>query len=271
MAFTNIAENAPHRATYCTRPPWNHPPPYSQLVGFSIDKVMPDLLHVLNLGIGRDLCGSILKTVLKERHIFTESTIEGRMESATQSLRSFAHLHRLPLRMRRLTKKKLNWGPEKYAELRTGSGYDNSVVARWLEDLLKPFSQIYPKFCAMLWALNTSMSILYGSGWFLSPESRAKVKTLGSVFVRVFIKMASVAIEEHQFSFRCRPKLHLLEHVFLTRRTINHAVYSTWMDEDFLRHISRTLRLSPPAAAQERILQRWLLALPESLRRSMNS
>jgi hypothetical protein len=41
------------------------------------------------------------------------------------------------------------------------------------------------------------------------------------------------------------------------------------MDEDFLRRISKTLELTNSVTAQRRTLERWMLALPETLRRSM--
>lgn len=71
---------------------------------------MPDLLHVINLGIGRDLCGSVLKTILKETHIFPEANIDERMAAATSSLRTFAKSRRLPLRMKKFSKKKTELG-----------------------------------------------------------------------------------------------------------------------------------------------------------------
>ena len=272
MTFTDVSDEAPHHASYCLRDPWVNPPPYSGLVGFAISMVVPDLLHVLNMGVGRDLCGSVLALVLKERVVFEAGSLKERMALASQSLRTFARLKGWPLKMKRFTRKKLGWGPSVYPELKTGSAYDTAVVSRWLEQVLQPHSQQYPECCALLWSINSAMAILYGShSWFLSSQDQSRVKTLGSLFLQVYVRMAVNAISAHKFIFRCRPKLHLLDHLLRSRRRINCARYSTWMDEDFLKHIGHTLRLTSGLSAQTRTLQRWLLLLPESLRQSMAS
>ena len=271
MHFTNPSRNAPFWATYLASPPWLHAPPYSQLIGFNIEMLAPDLLHVVNMGIARDMVGSILKSILVQQHVFTDGTIDQRLHSATVSLKQFARLHAHPLRLKKLTKKKLGWKAYTYAELRTGSGYDIAVTARWLEQLLQPHSQLYPDYCCLLWSLNVTLSTMYAAGFFLTPQEKNTVETVGSVFVRTFLKQCCKAVEDGEFLFRCKPKLHLLGHIFHSRRHVNFAKYSTWMDEDFLKRISRTLRLTNATTCQQRTLQRWLMAVPESLRNSMAS
>lgn len=233
--------------------------------------VAGDLLHIVNLGIGRDLTGSILKVVLQQRHIFTDSTLEERLHAATVSLKSYARLHRHPLRMKKLTKKKLGWFAHTYPELRTGSGYDIAVAARWLEELLQPHSAVYPEYCCLLWSLNLTLSTLYGAGFFLTPREKATVKTVGTVFVQTFLGQCCKAAEDRKFLFKCKPKLHLFDHIVKSRRMVNFAKYSTWMDEDFFKKISKTLRLTSSRTSQLRTLQRWMMAVPESLRASMSA
>lgn len=233
--------------------------------------VTPDLLHVINLGVGRDLCGSVLKTILKESHVFAGANIDERMAAATSSLRAFAKSRRLPLRMKKFSKKKLNWGNNRYAELRLGSGYDNYVVSQWLESVLTPHSGTYPDFCALFWSLNNCLNILYHADWFLTADEQSRVKTIGSVFIRVFCKLAAKAVARQEFAWRMKPQFHLFQHVVFSRRCVNAAKYSTWMDEDFLRKISKTMALTPGVTAQERTLQRWMMALPQSILRSMES
>lgn len=271
MHFTNPSPNPPWMSTFLASAPWVNPPPYSQLIGFNIEMIAPDLLHVVNMGIGRDLVGSILKTILMQQHVFTDGTIDERLHAATRSLKQYARTHAHPLRLKKLTKKKLGWKAHTYAELRTGSGYDIAVTARWLEELLQPHSQMYPDYCCLLWSLNRTLSTLYAGNFFLTNQEKNMVKTVGSVFVRTFLKQCCKAVEEGQYLFRCKPKLHLLDHIIKSERRVNFAKYSTWMDEDFLKRVSRTLRLTMATTAQKRTLQRWLMAVPESLRSSMAS
>ena len=70
--------------------------------------------------------GCILKTILKDESVFSGSNIEARLQTATDSLRSFARRNGYNLKMKRLTKKK-SCGHPKYPEFR-GSGSDSHVV-----------------------------------------------------------------------------------------------------------------------------------------------
>ena len=241
------------------------------MIGFHIAAIIPDLLHVFNLGVGRDLCGSILKTIIKDRYVFPGSTVEERLASATSSLRTYARTHSLPLRIKKLTKKKLNFGENRYAELRSGSGYDISVIGRWLEEALSGFTHIYPDFATLLWTINVVMSTWYHGSSFLSGHELTQVRTLGRVFITVYLKCARAALDANQMLWRCRPKLHLLAHLLSPRISCNPARFSRWMDEDFLKKIGKTLRLVDSTTAQQRILQRWLLAIPLHLKQCMDA
>lgn len=267
MCFTNCAEAAAYWNTYLQVAPFDHPPPYAGLDGFSLQMIMPDLLHVLNLGVSRDVCGGILKTLVKDTRVFVGSTLDERLHGATQSLTAFARAQSLPLRFKKLSKKRLCWG--KYADLK-GSGYDLYVVSLWLEDVLQAFTNIFPDFATLLWSLNASMHLLYNSGWYLDETTRVRVKHLGTIFMRTYLKLASQSIVDQTLMFRCKPKLHLLHHIFQNRRFVNPAKYATWLDEDFLKHIAKTLKLVCSATAQRRCLQRWLLALPVHVQKSLS-
>ena len=249
--------------------PWAESPPYAGLLGFSVDQLIPDLLHVLNLGVARDLNGSILQVLIKGNVIFDGASIKERLQAATVSLKAFARSRGLPLRLKKITQKKLNWGGSKYAEFRSGSGYDNYVCCLWLEQILTAHSATFPDYCTMLWSLNQCMHILYNAPWFLSEEQRSQVKLLGTMFLRLYLKHAAEAVAASRFLFRVKPKFHLLHHILWSRRRCNAARYSTWLDEDFLKKISKTLQLTNAGNAQRRVLERWLLAMPESVRRSM--
>ena len=265
--FTNFSENANFFDTYLQVDPWDQPPPYSFLEAFSVSMIMPDLLHILNLGVSRDVCGSILKVLVKGGFVFVANTIEEKLAIATQGLTNFARSHSLPLRFKKLSKKRLCWG--KYAELK-GSGYDLYVVSRWLEELLQPFTNIYPDFATLLWSLNGSMNLLYNSGWYLEETTPVRVKHLGTIFMRTYLKLASQSIVNQDMMFRCKPKLHLLHHIFQNRRLVNPAKYATWLDEDFLKHIAKTLKLVNSGTAQLRCLQRWLLGIPLHIQKCLN-
>ena len=53
---------------------WHEPPTVCSLIGFSTRLICPDVLHTYHLGIGRDVCSSILVLLLK-RGVFAGNNV----------------------------------------------------------------------------------------------------------------------------------------------------------------------------------------------------
>ncbi len=106
MSITNCGHDASWWNTLGTSNPWSVVPNFAKITGFEIGMVMPDLLHCWNLGVARYMLASSLKIVLGERHVYPQSTLAERLAMASVSLRLFAKQRQLPLRMKRITKKK---------------------------------------------------------------------------------------------------------------------------------------------------------------------
>ena len=261
MSFTDMSDSAPWRSTWLASVPWTIEPHFASLCGFKLSMVVPDMLHCLNLGVARDALGSALKILLQERVVWDAPRLEDRMNLATESLRQFARVNKYHLRMKRFTRNRLTWKANRYPEL-VCSGYDSFVISSWLEGILENHADRYPMILTLLWSCNKATSLMYAASGFLTPEEKASLKVLGNLFLKTFLHLACQARQDLKFFWRVRPKLHLLAHVFDSCRDVNQSRYSTWMDEDYLKKIGRTLKLSPMRGAQQRLLQRWLLCLP---------
>lgn len=264
MALSNVARDASWWATMLTTDPWETRPAYAGIIGFHLSQIVPDLLHVWNLGVSRELIGSSLKQILKTRTVFHGSNLDIRLEEASASLRSYAKQHRLQLAVRKLTKGKLCWKAESFPSF-AAKGYDAYVAGLWLEDLLRPHGEEFADLFTLFWSSNRALSIMYGAGFHLSEEQLDSVKGLGQVFLDTYARLAKAANQNGEFLFKLQPKFHMLQHVWVPSRTVNQSRYSTWMDEDFLRKISRTLELTSSRTAHRRVLERWLMSLPEHL------
>ena len=268
MCLTDIAHTANWWSTLHQTMPWETVPSYAGLIGFTISQIVPDLLHMWNLGVSRDLLGSALKLVLTERRVFDAPTLPERLKLATESLRHFAKQNRYPLRLRKLTRAKLCWKSKKYPML-SSSGYDAYVVGVWLEHELSMHTASYQELCTMLWASNKAFSLLYSAGRFLDQSEKDSLGALGDLFLRVYLSMAAEANQQHKLLFRIRPKWHMLCHIFRSPRAVNPSRYSTWMDEDFLKKCGRTLGLTDVRGSQHRLLQRWLMSIPHNIQKNL--
>lgn len=272
MCFTNISRTASWRNTILQTVPWHpdHEPSYLKLKGFDLAMVVPDLLHVWNLGVARDVIGSTLRVILSGQVVFGGPTIPDRMHLATESLKRFARGKRLPLRLKKLTKNKIGWESKKFPSF-ASSGYDAYVVGLWLEYILTPHERTFPEIYSVIWSSNKVISLMYEAGHFLSQKEKASIEILGDVFARGFLSLANAALQQNTKLWRVKPKFHLLYHIFFTKRTINMCRYSTWMDEDFLKKRGKTLQLTAAKGAQQRLLERWLMSLPVHLNKILRS
>lgn len=241
--------------------PWTIEPSYVKLLGFHVSMIVPDLLHAYNLGVGRDVVGSILAIILRDARVFRGESLADRLAVASQGLRGFAKRHSYPLRLKKLTKSKLGIKRGQYPTL-ASSGYDTFVVATWLEGVLQEHVDVHGDLATLLWASNRALSLQYSAGWFLTEAEKNSIQSLGSIFLDTYISLAKGSLQRHEFLFRVRPKLHLMSHVFSSMRGVNQSKYSTWMDEDFLKKIGRTFGLTSGMTGQKRVLQRWLMAIP---------
>ena len=270
MCMTHIGPNAPWWGSLHATNPWVHEPAYAGLIGFHVSMIVPDLLHVRNLGVARDVLGSALKTIMSERTIFDAGSVPDRLTLGTESLKHFARQHHLPLRLRKLSKSKLCWSTNKYPTLGC-SGYDAYVVGKWLEHLLSFHQGTYPEIYTLLWSSNKAMSLQYHAARFLTQDEKLSLRTLGDVFLRTYLYMAGTAMEQHKMMWRVRPKFHMLCHNFSSPRLINQSVYATWCDEDFFKKCGKTLSLTSSRTAQKRLLERWMLQLRRNLARTLDA
>ena len=253
---------------FASEPSLESVPSCSALKGFHHSMLVPDMLHVWNLGVARDLVACSLKTILQSEIVFQGANIKVRMKEASESLRAFAKEHACHLRLRKLTKAKLTWKSRRYPEL-CASGYDSFVVGVWLEQLLQPHHVTYPEICSMLWSSNKAVSLMYSADFFLTASEKSTLETLGNLFTKIYLKMANKAISEGKMMWRIRPKWHMFCHTYCSPRVINPGAYSTWMDEDSLKKLAKVLNVVNCKTAPKRVLQRWALALPEYLKRTL--
>ena len=263
LAFTNTGCH--WRTTLYTDLPFDHPPGpvLTQLEGWTLQMVHPDILHIWHLGTGRDFLASAL-VVLIRAHYFPGRKIEHRLGAASKSLRDFAASNKLGLSKKKLTRKTLNWVPTEYPELKV-KGYDTFIIGKWMSSLVEQDAAGMTDLATALWTSSNILSLMSNStGFFLSEEEARQIQIMGELFCDVYLRLANAAILEGKKLFRTRPKFHLVQHAFMTRKksNLNLHRYSTWLDEDANRRFMRVNRCTHKATAGQRVLECWLLGIP---------
>lgn len=288
--LTDLSQQASWR---CMTPsaPWWSTPSVAELEGFTLSVIYMDLLHIWNLGFGRDLIGSILVVLLRTgfyhgntvpctqafamtmwylflsgRFLHVRSCkVKDRMAAASRAIVQWSKQPgrtRLP-RQWHLTKGKLCLKGGRFVHF-TGKGWHTTVVLQYLVDVLDDNAPCDPLIKTAVWSANNVIGLLTESrnvnGVFLRPDEVDQAQRVGYFFLNVYFRLRL------QFEgwctyrlFNIRPKVHLFVHILdhLVHKR-NPVVGSCWMDEDWLRRIMKIARKTHSTKTQESALQRYL-------------
>ena len=268
MAYTNCADDAPWRDTIYTTLPWDEEPSLSKPPGFNLKMLGLDILHIFHLGTGRDLVASAIR-VLARLRVWRGNNLDQQLASASVSMRSYAKQHRLPLRLKRLSKVNLNWRSHGYPEAHC-KGYDTFVRLKWLEFEMDQGgrAEVPHLLRTVIWASNNVFGLLANAGMFLTPHQQELVQTVGNLLIRSYLQLASDSLDQGDRLWKIRPKFHLLHHLFLESgrpSALNFHHLSTWMGEDSVKRWMTIKRRTHRLQTTGRSLQRWLLGLRPKL------
>ena len=264
MAYTNIAETAAWRETIYTMCPWEDEPSLSKLPGFQLQMLSIDILHVFHLGCGRDVIGSTIRVLARER-FWRGSNLDQQLAAASVSLKAYATQNRLNVRLRRLTKQNLNWKSSEHPEAHC-KGADTFAIMKWLGHSMEVGGRCEPPplVRTLVWACNNLFGLLSSTGMFLAPQEQKQVQIAGNLVIHTYLRLASDALAKRECLWRMRPKFHLLHHLILeTQRpsAYNFHWLSTWLDEDGCKRWMAVKRGTHKNVSTDRTLRRWILGL----------
>ena len=157
--------------------------------------IQADLLHVYHLGIARDIIASTLVLFIKDRLIFGGAMQAARLQEASTMLKNWARTAKLPLKLKRLTKRKLGWDSKTYPEFK-GPGFDAFVVLRWLLHVVESHPDDVPV-------------PLHRALWCAGPRA-ALQRDLRHVVFENYMEMVHRNLNARRRLFRLRPKFHLM-------------------------------------------------------------
>ena len=198
MAFTNTECNWKTTMYREDDPPYDpdDPPTLTGLTGWDIRMVHPDILHCWHLGLARDLLGSALVLLIKQRHYFRGRNQGDRLTSASKLLQEFAKTNKLSLRRKKLNKNALNWKSDQYPELKM-KGSDIQVVSKWMSSLVEENDGGLPELATAIWASNNLLSLITNCpDFFLSVEEYSQQHIVARLCYcqRFFVFVWSVSV-----------------------------------------------------------------------------
>lgn len=225
--------------------------------------------------------GGVMHVLVRGRW-FGIGSAQKRLERATTSLKDFCKAIGRQVSLSRLTQDNLTLKKDKFPDpwLLTGfvhlpaqelraKGYDSFLILKWLADLLKQnvpaeFSEV----AALVWCADTFVSMLCEGAMFLSEQTAVQVQYCGEAFMKLYLQQ----VDKQPRVWKLRPKWHMCFHLAVeansrpSRR--NPGADSTWMDEDWIKRVSRIIRKCSKNSAPRNTCHRWLLMFQQTLKRA---
>ncbi|CAJ1328612.1 unnamed protein product, partial [Effrenium voratum] len=269
--YTDIAQTALWWSTILQSEPWQtqSPPSLLQIQGLQLlQNTQLDLMHLVHLGLGRDVVGSTLCILLRRRDgPFPGSDLQKRISSAGAQLRDACGAA-FP---RQFVLKKDFIGmrsTSEYVECHCKAAQMTAMLG-WLLTVLAACSDqvASPQLKACLWCLNAFLELLFRErrhSHTLTQNVAEHAHALGMAFVQLYLELHHMYRGWYTYMlFNPRPKLHLCVHVLddlrATRR--NPARWVNFMDEDALKKLGQVARRCHARTVCTAALQRMLVGL----------
>ena len=109
LVYTDCSRQAGWHQTQDVRLPYTARPPLCDLVGDNLSLVYIDIMHAWNLGVLRDLLGTVLKLLLRKRGFYRGRNLQKRLAVFNKDLRNYVRDNKLELSARKIKKETLNW------------------------------------------------------------------------------------------------------------------------------------------------------------------
>ena len=220
------------------------PPAVSNLVGFSERLIAFDLLHIVHLGTMRDLVGSCLKLMCRNKSFYTGRNIQKRLAQFTSELKAWAGANGVALSLNKIQKATLGWAGNTCPVFKAKAA-DALAVLRFVSSKFqRQAPSAYGGVVASVWALENFVGCLASASIFLEDDERNSAYELGMLYLRSYVSLAAQSVLNGDYFFKIRPKFHYLLHVVedLGAGQIRNIYFdTTFVDEDFIK-VAMTLK-----------------------------
>ena len=268
LCYTNVALDAAWRANPGAM--YNIAPAMATLHGFSENLVALDLLHLMHLGVGRDLAGTALKLICKGREYYSGRNIAKRLQQCYCEMKLWLQLRAVPMSLKKLKKETLGWSAQQCPVLKV-KGADTIAVLRFVDYKFQSQApRAYPGIVACIWSAVNLVGCLASSSLFLEESERASAYELGQFFIRSYVTLAGESVAKGEFYFKIRPKMHFLLHLVegLNKpgRCRNPFYDATFVDEDLVKQVLVVKKKCSIRTASHNVLRRFCVVNKAALR-----
>ena len=282
--FDEFSSRPAWAETMHVRRPWDDPPPI--LAGLPVHgdaperAIVPDTLHVVKLGIARDLIGGILLVLIRKGFYDYEGStknLKDRLQRAHSSFTLYCSACKEHPALRGFTKKWLHIQSFMSAPWCNSKASDSMILLRWLDWFLRlnlkypvvpGFSSLLLTMAQTVEAMRGIFRILHSHGLFLSRSCASRLYVEIMRTLRGYRKLGKLALDMRIRAFILKPKCHSLHHIAHSIQTaleqgdplvLSPEAESCEPNEDFIGRISRLSRRVGARCMDLRVFQRYFL------------
>ena len=242
---------------------------YSAIGGWTLKRNLPDWLHNGLLGVGGDLCATVLAKLipfLPNKHLQKNLQLKGLWREYKGWIG-----HKVKVNMPVFTLRLIGRQADQHAYPELSSkvkGWAVKSLSVWLafktQEVARTSDDAEMKALAVLcWSFAEFQRIWDQALDWLTESEANEQYAAGMLYIRTYLHLAQIAHDKGEFYFKIRPKLHYTEHLFeevlVTRE--NPVCHHTFQDEDFMGKVKRIARVTHRKTMCKRSLQRYLIKL----------
>ena len=251
-------------------------------------KYKRDLLHTFKIGLGRDICGSIIMLLCKIYQFFDwpgdKCNVPARLLRANMRFKMWCRAAKECAHLRGFTKDFMHYRDAKSFPYTNSKGSDTMLLLRWLQvelqlairkasnnvDILQAALQVCQESCA-------AFRHVYNHGLWLPRKCMAKLRDHVLKVVRGYSFLAEACLRLNFPAFRYKSTIHSFHHLAVeleialqsgARCYPNPLIFDCSQPEDFIGRVARVARQTHGRTVAIRSLQRHLVKAKLLLKRT---
>ncbi len=242
LAFDDVSDSAAWRETVFDTAAFlastTVRPPLSRIHGWCYELNLDDCLHVLFLGVGRDVIGSTVVWLCRNG-CYGDGTLAAQLVRCHAEAVAFA---RNRIVVPEFTPSALGLtDADQYPVMETTKGAHNKLLLEFVADAAEIFAVTQAteesmQVATMTRSLQDAVKLMDRCGEVMSETEASECCEGLETYQREYAALASQATDREELLWKLRPKFHVVAHIVLSMREthLNPRYWSCWMDEDFM-------------------------------------
>lgn len=244
-----------------------------RVFGWHPRAIHDDLLHLLYVnGVANDLCASVICKLVEVLGFCELPGRNDQLMAGFVAFRQWARTNKVPCTAAKWTAKTLHWEAHEFPHL-GGKAADVRLTVLFLASFLRECTlelDWVRQVRVCVGHLASFIHLIARSDLILTDADATSAQHSLLEFIRLYLALASRAVQIRELHFKVRPKLHYLWHLADELQpshgpAINPNVFSCWNDESYMGRIAKLSAKTHKRSTPLRAIHRYMYVLAKHL------